>query len=153
MKNIQNIIKTRKIYPALCLILLFGTGVFAQKQPAANSSAQAVKSTAAYAELLLRRAELESDVESFLESYTEEYPKVKAAKYELDLTKKDLARLQTQTDTNKLTVSLGKLLVRKNELETELWMLQDKFGKDHPEVKRAQRKVLSFQNAIKEILP
>lgn len=117
------------------------------------SSANPVKATAAYAELLLRRAELESDVESFLESYTEENPKVKAAKYELALVNKDLAQLLTQTDTNKLTLSLGKLLVRKNELATELWTLQNQYDKENPQVKRAQRKLLSFQQAIKEILP
>lgn len=134
-------------------VLLFSSTLVCFSQKTVPANQQTVKGTAAYAELLLRRAELESDVESFLESYTEDYPKVKAARYELELTKKDLARLLTQTDVSKLTVSLGKLLVRKNELETELWTLQNQYGKDHPQVKRAQRKVLSFQNAIKEILP
>ena len=151
MKNIQSIIKTQKIYLIAALLLLFSTGISAQKQTASNSSL--IKATPAYAELLLRRAELESEVESLLESYTEEFPKVKAAKYELALVNKDLARLLTQTDVSKLTLSLGKLLVRKNELETEYWMLQNQYDKEHPEVKRAQRKVLSFQKAIKEILP
>ena len=124
MKNIQSIIKTQKIYLIAALLLLFSTGISAQKQTASNSSL--IKATPAYAELLLRRAELESEVESLLESYTEEFPKVKAAKYELALVNKDLARLLTQTDVSKLTLSLGKLLVRKNELETEYWMLQNK---------------------------
>lgn len=146
--------KFGKLLLTLSLLLSASFVCFSQNNLKATPSGQSsVKSTPAYAELLLRRAELESDVESLMESYTEEYPKVKSAKYELDLTKKDLSKLLTQTDVSKLTLSLGKLLVRKNELETELWMLQNQYNKEHPDVKRAQRKVLSFQNAIKEIMP
>lgn len=112
-----------------------------------------VKTTPAYAEILLRKVELESELESLLESYTEEFPKVKSAKFELELTKKDLTRLLGENDSSKMTLALGKLLVRKNQLETELWTLQNQYNKEHPEVKRTQRKLLSFQNAIKEILP
>jgi hypothetical protein len=139
------------ILSAVLLSLSFGFGQTNIKKSA--PTANPIKSSAAYAELLLRRAEREADVESFLETYTEEFPKVKEARYELGLINKDLARLLSQTDAGKMTSALGKLLVRKNELETELWSLQNRFGKDHPEVKRAQRKVSSFQNAIKEILP
>lgn len=146
--------KFRRLSLTLVFLLSATFVCFSQNNSKGISASQpSVKATSAYAELLLRRAELESEVESLLESYTEEYPKVKATKYELELTKKDLARLLTQTDTSKLTLSLGKLLVRKNELETELWALQNQYNKEHPQVKRTQRKVLSFQNAIKEILP
>ena len=134
----------------LLAILLFNSFVSGQNK---TDNTKAIKSTPAYAEVILRRAELETDVESFLESYTEEFPKVKAAKYELALINKDLAKLLAQTDASKLTLALGKLLVRKNQLETELWTLQNQYDKNHPEVKRAQRKFLSFQNAVKEILP
>lgn len=143
--------KLLKIFGATLAILVFSQLNFAQKKT--NEDIKAIKSTPAYAEVLLRKVELESDVESFLESYTEEFPKVKSAKYELELTKKDLARLLSESDASKLTLALGKLLVRKNQLETELWTLQNQYNKEHPEVKRALRKVLNFQNAIKEILP
>lgn len=152
--------KTMKLYKiiltlsAICLFssLNFGQDNSKKTTPSVQISG-AVKATPAYAELLLRRAELESEVESLMESYTEEFPKVKSTKYELDLTKKDLAKLLTQTDTTKLSLSLGKLLVRKNEIETELWMLQNQYDNEYPQVKRTQRKLLSFQNAIKEIMP
>lgn len=140
-----------RLFTPILVVLLVGQAVFSQAKT--EDKKQSIKSTPAYAEVILRKAELESEVESLLESYTEEFPKVKAAKHELELTKKDLARLLTQTDAARLTSALGKLLVRKNELETELWMLQNQYDKEHPEVKRAQRKVSSFQNAIKEILP
>ncbi len=135
----------------LCLTL---AGLsFGQNKLSQLENQKAVKATPAFAEVILRKAELESDVESFLVSYTEDYPKLKETRFQLDLLNKDLTKLLTQTDVSKLTLALGKLLVRKSELETDLWALQNQFSADHPDVKRAKRKVLSFQKAIKEILP
>lgn len=130
--------------------------VFSQtpsKTQTSSANSQAVKATPAYAELLLRRTEIESDVESWLETYTEEYPKLKAARFELDLINKDLTKLLAQTDASRLTLALGKLLVRKNQIETDLWAMENQYGKDYPEVKRNRRKLESFQKSIKEILP
>lgn len=118
-----------------------------------TNTIQAVKSSPAYAEILLRKVELESEVESLLITYKEDFPKVKDVKFELSLVQKDLDKLLSQTDAAKLTLALGKLMVKKNQLETDLWSLQNKYGAEHPEVKRAKRKVLTYQNAIKEILP
>jgi hypothetical protein len=42
--------------------------------------------------------------------------------------------------------------VRKVELQSDLWSLQQQFGEAHPEVKRAKRKVEIFERAIIEIL-
>lgn len=137
----------------LIFIIIFVCSVFCSAQTKSIETAKAIKATPAYAELLLRKTELESDIEGWLATYTEEYPKLKEARFELDLISKDLTKLLTQTDVSKLTLALGKLMVRKNELGTDLWALQNQYGKDHPEVKRAQRKVAVFENSIKEILP
>lgn len=143
--------KGLRLFTIFFSILICSQNYFSQTK--IEDKKQSIKATPAYAELLLRKVELESDVESFLESYTEDHPKVKNAKYELSLTNKDLAKLLIQTDASKLSLALGKLLVRKNQVETEFWALQNQYSKDHPEVKRAQRKALSFQNAVKEIMP
>ncbi len=144
-----------KILSVLILIFAFSSiSILGQTKPVSNNSvSNSAKATPAYAELLLRRTELESNVESWLETYTEDYPKLKETRYELELINKDLTTLLAQTDTGKLTLALGKLLVRKNEIATDLWVLENKFGKDHPDVKRNQRKLESFQKAVKEILP
>ena len=55
-------------------------------------------------------------------------------------------------DAGKLTLALGKLLVRQAALETDLARLSRTFGNDHTEVKRAKRRVEIFENSIKEIL-
>ena len=111
----------------LLAILCTSTFVLAQNTNVKMStvSTNSVKSSPAYAELLLRKVELEAEVESLLVSYTEEFPKVKEAKFELGLITKDYEKLIVQTDATKLTLALGKLLVRKNQLETDSWILQN----------------------------
>jgi uncharacterized protein involved in exopolysaccharide biosynthesis len=114
----------------------------------------AAKSSPAYAELLLRRTERESELEEFLINYTEEFPKVKEIRFELDSLKKELDKVTavSASESGKLTLALGKLIVRKVELETDLWNLRLQYKDDHPEIKRGRRKIEVYERAIKEIL-
>ncbi|MDQ3062205.1 MAG: hypothetical protein M3R14_04990 [Acidobacteriota bacterium] len=127
----------------------------AARNIAAKPNAQTIKSSPAYAELLLRKTERESELEEFLLDYTEEFPKVKEIKFELGLLNKEMDKILAvnTTESGKLTLALGKLIVRKIELETDLWNLRRQYDNDHPEVKRAKRKVEVFEKAVKEILP
>ena len=121
----------------------------------ANRSSPAVKLSPAYAELLLRKTERESELEEFLLDYTEEFPKVKEIRFELGSIQKEMDKVLSVNalDAGKLTLALGKLLVRKTEIETDLWNLKQQYNDDHAEVKRARRKIEVFEKAIKEILP
>jgi uncharacterized protein involved in exopolysaccharide biosynthesis len=114
----------------------------------------AIKSTPAYAEIVLRRAELEAEVESLLIGYTEEFPKVKELRFEMESLKKEFSRLSgvDPVERSKLSSALGKLLVRKAGHETDLWSLRQKYDDNHPEVKRAKRRVEIYENSIKAIL-
>ena len=119
-----------------------------------NQTSSAVKSSPAFAEIILRKTELESELESLLVSYTEEFPKIKEIRFEIDSLKKESERLSAvkYTEASKLTLALGKLIVRKAELETDLWNLRKKYDETHPEMKRARRKIEIYESAIKEIL-
>ena len=114
-----------------------------------------IRSSPAYAEILIRRTELKADLESLLADYTEANPKIIDLRFELGLLDKSIERVfgVRPTDTGKLTLALGKLLLRKAALETELARLSRSYNKDHVEVKRAKRKVEIYEAAIKEILP
>jgi hypothetical protein len=145
---------------SLSFILLLFAAVGAQTvkpKPVAPPPAAVnpVKSSPAYAEVLLRKTELEADLEDLVVEYTDEYPKVKEARYELGLLKKELERLAavSPADAGKLTLALGKLIVRKVELDTNLYFLLQQYNEEHPDVKRARRKSATFEKAIKEILP
>jgi len=119
-----------------------------------GTTVTAQSSSPAYAEVLLRKTELESDVEALQTEYTEEYPKLRRAKFEFDLISKEADRLLAlkPSDGMKLTEALGKLIVRKVELQGDLWEVQQRLGDGHPDVKRAKRKVEIYEKAIKEIL-
>jgi len=141
----------------LFLLLILSTSLFinAQANPKiVASNNQAAKFTPAYSEILLRKTERESELEEFLLDYTEEFPKVKEIKFELGLINKEMEKILAvgATESGKLTLALGKLIVRKIELATDVWNLRRQYNDDHPEVKRAKRKVEVFEKAIKEIL-
>ena len=113
-----------------------------------------VRSSAAYAEVLLRKTELQADIESFLADYTEENPTLVNARYEIAILIRDTDRMFAvkPSEAGKLTQALGKLIVRRAALATEYERLVRTRNKEHPELKRAKRKLGIFDAAIKEIL-
>jgi hypothetical protein len=135
-------------------LLILSAAGFAVSQTKAAAVSSPQFSSGAYAEILLRRTEIEAELESLLGEYTEEYPKVKELRFELGSLKRESERLTAvkPADSQKLTVALGKLMVRKCELETKLWSLQNQFKDGHPDVRRAKKKVEIFENAITQIL-
>lgn len=120
--------------------------------PAVNPQS-GVKSSPAYAEVLLRKTELEATLEDYMGEFTEEYPKVKETRFALETIRKEFDRIMAVSEPSKLTLGLGKLILRKVELETDLWALRQKYNDEHDDVKRLRRKVATFEKAIKEILP
>jgi len=120
----------------------------------AREPVSTVRTTPAYAEVILRRTELEAELESLLIGFTEEYPKIKSSRYTIAQLQKQVAALLAvkPAEASKLSLALGKLMVRKVELDTDLWDLQQNLADGHPDVQRAKRKVEIFEKAIKEIL-
>lgn len=119
-----------------------------------EGGASPVFRSAAWAELALRKAELSAELDSLLSEYTEEYPKIKEIRHSLESLEVERARLLKvrAVDGERLSPALGRLIVRKVELETELWRLLQSYKEEHPDVKRAKKKVDVFETAIKEIL-
>ena len=138
-------------------LLLFGslTG-FSQtnEKAAAQPDVGPIRSSPAYAEILLRKTELQADIEAVSADYTEANPKIVDLRFELSSLDKELEKVfgVKPSETGKLTLALGKLIVKKAALETELARLTRSYNKDHPEVKRAKRRVEIFDAAIKEVL-
>ena len=111
-------------------------------------------SSAAYAELILKKTDLQAELEGLILEYTDEYPKVKEDRIVLVLIDRETARLAKvkAADAGRLTEALGKLMARKIDLQTELWRLQSSYKDEHPEVKRAKKRIEIFENAIAQIL-
>jgi uncharacterized protein involved in exopolysaccharide biosynthesis len=148
-----------KIIFVISIILFASLFVHAQVKPVVKPtptlllSEASVKSSPAYAEVLLRKTELAAELENLLLEYTEDYPRVRELRFEVGLLQKDLVKLLGVSDASKLSLALGKLMVRKAELAADVWSLQRQYADEHPDVKRAKRKVEIFEQAIKEILP
>ncbi|MEQ1765043.1 MAG: hypothetical protein ABL984_18095 [Pyrinomonadaceae bacterium] len=137
------------------IVVIGSVSVLGQTQPkpvATPPIAQASKATAAYAEVALKRADVEAELESLLVEYTDEFPKVKELKYALTRVDAEGARLASIKSGDRATAALGKLMVRKVEADVELWKVQQDYADNHPDVRRAKKKVEIYEKAIKEIL-
>ncbi|MCU1288776.1 MAG: hypothetical protein JWN60_1005, partial [Acidobacteria bacterium] len=73
------------VFIAILTISGINSGQSLSKKTVFIDSAQTMKSTPAFAEVILRKTELESELESLLISYTEDFPKVKAIRFELEI--------------------------------------------------------------------
>jgi hypothetical protein len=113
-----------------------------------------IRSSAAYAEVLLRRTELLADLEALAPDYTEVNPKIVDLRFEVAALDRTVEKLFTvrPTETAKLTAALGKLLVRRAMYETDLARLSRSYSAENVELKRARRRLEIFDSAVKEIL-
>jgi hypothetical protein len=112
------------------------------------------RSTSAFAEVILKKTEVEAEYESLLIDYTEEYPKVKENKVALRLLQAEIEKLSKldASQMPKLTLALGKLIVKKVDLEVDVNSLLIEFDEKHPDVLRARKKLRIYEKAIAEIL-
>lgn len=149
--------KLQKLVFITFLFLLSVNFCFAQtknKKEVNPEIARIVKASPAYAEVILRKTELQADLEDLLVSYTQEFPKVQEVQYKLKFIDLEIEKFYNvvPSESQKLTLALGKLIVRKIDLEADFWNLKKRFGDDHPDVVKAKKKVLIFQTAINNII-
>jgi hypothetical protein len=113
-----------------------------------------IRASAAYSEVLLRKTQLQADLEGFLGDYTEQNPKIIDIRNELAAINRSMEKIFAvkPSDTAKLTLALGKLIVQQAAAETDLARLLRSYSNDNPQVKRAKRRVEIFENAVSEIL-
>ena len=119
-----------------------------------SQEAGPIRSSAAYSEVLLRKTELQADLEALIADFTEAHPKILDLRAELAAINKSMERIFAvkPAETGKLTLALGRLLVQQATLQTDLVRLQRNYNQEHAEVKRTKRKLEIFESAINEIL-
>ena len=139
------------ISPAI--VLLFGiTSLYGQTVD--KGSVSSIRGSAAFAEVLLRKTEVEAEIESVTADYTETNPKMMDLRFELGSLNRAVDRLYAvpPSEIGRLSLALGKLMVKRAALDTDLARLRRTYTEDKPEVKRAKRKVDLFEDAINDIL-
>lgn len=145
----------------LCLLVaIFAIAGFGQtnSKPAKTTvgpdDLRAVKSSPAYAEILLRDTELKAELDSLLLDHTEEFPTIKDVRMELELLRSEMDRLLAvrAAEAPKLSSALGRLILAKVGHQTKLRQLRLQYSDDHPTVRRQRKTVEVYEAAIKEIL-
>lgn len=144
---------------SIIFVFICSLSIFAQtenkKLDYSTPTSKAIKSSPAYSALVLQRTVIKAELEEMLVTYTEDFPKVKDARHEIDLINFELNRLLDTkvTDSCKLSDSLGKLMLKKTEVEMTIYNLKKKYNDDHPDVLRTKRKLDIYEKAVAEILP
>jgi len=140
---------------ALSLSILAQTDAKKPKVDFTTPTNKAIKSSPAYAALVLHRTVIRAELEEMLVTYTEDFPKVVDARHEIDLINFELTKLlETKvTDSCKLSDSLGELMLKKTAVAMELWNLKKKYNEEHPDILRAKRKLDIYEKGVAEILP
>ena len=118
----------------------------------ASAQVSPAKASAAYAEVLLRKTEVFADAEALAPEHNEDSPRMLDLRYEAAGLDRYLLKLLASPDGSKLTAALGKLIVKRMALDTELNKLSRTVNAAQPDYKRAKRRLDIFDAAIKEIL-
>jgi hypothetical protein len=113
-----------------------------------------VKTTPAYAELIMKRTETAAELEVLLADYTEESQEVREKRLNLQILDAALKRLETVTleQYQALTPAVGKMLAGKMEAEAELKILSEMYTEEHPAVKKARIRFKVFEAELKRLL-
>ena len=137
------------------IILLTGIGfVSASAQTVQSKQTTALPrhltSSGAYSEIALRLAELRADMESMRDDYTDQHPKVLENKWTQASLEEDLKTLAQirETDAGRLTLSLGKMVVRRAELFAEMKAVELQYGEQHQNTKRARKRLDAFSAVL-----
>ena len=120
-----------------------------------QAKASEARASGAFAEVLLRKTELLAEVESLSQGYTDANPKIIDLRYEVAALDRCLMRITAvqNADLPRLTLALGKLMVKRAALDSEFSRLSRNLNVDHPDYKRAKKRLEVYDAAIKEILP
>ena len=148
-------LKCRSVLTILAVLFCSAAGFSQTAERSQVPETGPIRSSPAYAEVILRRTELEADLEAVRADYTDANPKIIDLRFQLAALDKALEKIYAvkPTETGKLTLALGKMLVKRASLETEVSRLLRSYTNEQTEVKRARRRVEIFDTAIKEILP
>ena len=113
-----------------------------------------VADTAAYAEVYAARVEAEADLKVLSMDLTEETVQVREKKLERDLLAREIRWLEAlpSNSHDKMTLALGRLLVRKTQSEVSLKMLSENYADDFPAVKKARTRIGVYNGEVQKLL-
>ena len=139
---------------AAFVLIASSTLAHAQQSPSPGSSACDAKTTPAYGVLVLRKADLEAELQMMLARFTEAHPDVRLKKIELDVLEREMKRMETvaQEGLPKFTATYGNLILHQVKVEVELETLMAQLSEQHPDVKNKRAELDILKREIDKVL-
>ena len=137
---------------AVALLIIASFVTYAQQTP--RESASDVKTTSAYGMLILRKLEVETELEKVLSEYTSEHPSAKIKQFELDVLNSEMAKMAETAQSNlvKLTSGYGTLILQKVKLVSEMQALLLEYTSEHPNVKLKEVELNLLEHEIAKLM-
>ena len=134
--------------------VIAATTVDASRPNNKTSKRLPVHTTAAYAEVYAQKIETEADLKALLIDYNDEAPDVRAKKLELNLFAREIRWLEALPPESlpKLTLAMGRILVRKTQAEMNLKNLLQSYSDEHPLVKKAKARLTVYTDEVAKLL-
>ncbi|HEX7955779.1 MAG TPA: hypothetical protein VF508_02495 [Pyrinomonadaceae bacterium] len=112
------------------------------------------KDTPAYAVLVIRKAEVEAELEVLSSMFTGTHPDVRSKRFELDALGFELEEMRATelSRVPKLSETYGRLVVRKAAVGAGLNELPRGFTPGHPEVSKKRAELLALGRELEDLL-
>jgi hypothetical protein len=122
--------------------------------PAQAAPVSKIADTGAYAEVYAARVEADADLKVLSTDLTEETVQVREKKLERDLLAREIRWLEALPllSHDKMTMALGRLLVRKTQAEVSLKMLSENYAESFPTVKKAKTRIEVYNDEIQKLM-
>lgn len=114
----------------------------------------APETTPAYAVLVLRKAKVEAELSQLSEELTNEHPSLNRKRIELRAIRREMAKMRAveTSHVNKLSSTVGNLILSKVALEVELNDLLVRLKPQHPDVTKKRSEFAALAREIENIL-
>jgi len=142
----------KRIFAVVALVITASFATHAQQTP--GESVSGVKTTSAYSMLIIRKVEVEAELEKVLSEYTGDHPRAKIKQFELDALGVEVARMAETAESNlvRLTPAYGTLILQKVKLASEMQALLFEYTSEHPNVRRKEVELNLLEHEIAKLL-
>lgn len=123
----------------------------AEQNPVTKAGAQM---TLAFAEVFAQKVETEAELKILSVEMTDDAPQITEKKMQHDFLQREIEWLENLPTTmqSKMTLALGKMIVRKIQAEVDEKMLTKNYADEHPLVKKARARLVIYKNEIDKLL-
>lgn len=119
-----------------------------------NLTNLSVQTTLAYAEVFAQKVEAEAELKVLMIDMTDDAPQVREKKLRRDFLQREIEWLEKLPAAlhPKMTLALGKIIVRKVQAEVDQKMFAENYADEHPLIKKARARFAVYKDEIDKLL-